>query len=59
MKRAEARVNLAAVERNCARLREIAGTELCAVVKADAYGHGAAPYFHRVTVLPRSAAGEI
>jgi alanine racemase len=43
VKRAEARVNLAAVERNCARLREIAGTELCAVVKADAYGHGAAP----------------
>src|SRR3954468_17114678 len=41
--RAEARVNLAAVERNCARLREIAQTELCAVVKADAYGHGAAP----------------
>jgi alanine racemase len=41
--RAQARVNLAAVERNCARLREIAGTELCAVVKADAYGHGAAP----------------
>ena len=43
MRRAEARVNLAAVERNCARLREIAGTDLCAVVKADAYGHGAAP----------------
>jgi alanine racemase len=41
--RAQARVNLAAVERNCARLREIADTELCAVVKADAYGHGAAP----------------
>jgi alanine racemase len=43
VRRAQARINLAAVERNCARLREIAGTELCAVVKADAYGHGAAP----------------
>jgi alanine racemase len=33
------------VERNCARLAdELAdGAELCAVVKADAYGHGAAP----------------
>ena len=41
--RAVARVNLAAIERNaraCAReLR--AGRELCAVVKADGYGHGA------------------
>ncbi len=43
--RAVARVNLAAIERNVARLRrELApGTELCAVVKADAYGHGALP----------------
>jgi len=43
--RAIARVNLAAIERNVARLRrELAtGGELCAVVKADAYGHGAAP----------------
>jgi len=43
--RALARVNLAAIERNtramCARLG--AGTRLCAVVKADAYGHGAVP----------------
>lgn len=38
-----ARVNVAAIERNCARLRsELAdGCELCAVVKADGYGHGA------------------
>jgi alanine racemase len=37
-------VNLAALERNCSRLRsELAeGVELCAVVKADGYGHGAA-----------------
>jgi len=43
--RAQARVNLAAIERNCARLRtEIRReTALCAVVKADGYGHGAAP----------------
>jgi alanine racemase len=43
--RALARVNLAAVERNVARLRtELTGaTQLCAVVKADGYGHGAAP----------------
>jgi alanine racemase len=42
--RAEAGVNLAALERNCSRLRsELAeGVELCAVVKADGYGHGAA-----------------
>jgi alanine racemase len=43
-RRALARVNLAAIERNCSRLRsELAdGCELCAVVKADGYGHGAA-----------------
>jgi len=42
--RAHARVNLAAIERNCARLRRALGaSELCAVVKADGYGHGAVP----------------
>jgi alanine racemase len=43
--RALARVNLAAIERNVASLRrELAGgARLCAVVKADGYGHGAAP----------------
>jgi alanine racemase len=43
--RALARVNLAAIERNVARLRrELAPeTGLCAVVKADGYGHGAVP----------------
>jgi len=42
--RALARVNLAAIERNCARLRAGLhdGAALCAVVKADGYGHGAA-----------------
>jgi alanine racemase len=38
--RAQAVVNLAAIERNCARLAGV-GPRLCAVVKADAYGHGA------------------
>ena len=41
--RALARVNLAAIERNaralCGRIGR--GTQLCAVVKADGYGHGA------------------
>ncbi|MGZ4297697.1 MAG: alanine racemase [Solirubrobacteraceae bacterium] len=43
--RALARVNLAAIERNVATLRGgLAGNaELCAVVKADASGHGAVP----------------
>jgi alanine racemase len=43
--RAVAEVNLAAIERNAARLLERVGhhTRLCAVVKADAYGHGAMP----------------
>jgi alanine racemase len=41
--RAQAGVNLAAIERNCSRLtRELqGGASLCAVVKADGYGHGA------------------
>ena len=34
--RAVATVDLGAIERNCARLPK----PLCAVVKADAYGHG-------------------
>jgi alanine racemase len=42
--RALARVNLAAIERNVARLGEAArGAALCAVVKADGYGHGMLP----------------
>jgi alanine racemase len=43
MARALARIDLGAVERNCARLvAELRdGAELCAVVKADGYGHGA------------------
>jgi alanine racemase len=45
MVRALARVNLAAIERNVARLsgRLQGGAALCAVVKGDGYGHGAVP----------------
>jgi alanine racemase len=41
--RVHASVNLAAIERNCATLRSHLreGVSLCAVVKADGYGHGA------------------
>ena len=43
-RRALARVDLGAIERNCARLAGVAsGALLCAVVKADGYGHGAVP----------------
>jgi len=43
MLRALARIDLAAIERNCARLRRdlTGGAALCAVVKANGYGHGA------------------
>lgn len=42
VERAVASVDLGAVERNCAHLRSLlsGGARLCAVVKADAYGHG-------------------
>jgi alanine racemase len=43
--RAIARVDLGAIEHNCRRLHDAltGGAELCAVVKADAYGHGLGP----------------
>jgi alanine racemase len=42
--RVVARVDLGAVERNCALLKSrLRGAALCAVVKADGYGHGAVP----------------
>jgi alanine racemase len=41
-RRVQARVSLTAIQRNCVRLRsELRSAELCAVVKADGYGHGA------------------
>ncbi|HZA58519.1 MAG TPA: alanine racemase [Solirubrobacterales bacterium] len=44
-RRAWAVIDTGAVEANCGRLADALsdGAELCAVVKADAYGHGAAP----------------
>jgi alanine racemase len=40
--RATAVVDLGAIEHNCIRIvEELDGAELCAVVKADGYGHGA------------------
>jgi len=44
VRRAVARVDVGAIRRNCERLKGTvgAGTRLCAVVKADGYGHGAA-----------------
>jgi len=63
--RAVARVNLAAIERNAARMRRElgAGGALCAVVKADGYGHGAVPSARAAlaggaTWLAVAAAGE-
>jgi alanine racemase len=43
--RVQALIDVAAIERNSVRLRSelTPGTELCAVVKADGYGHGALP----------------
>ena len=42
--RAQARIDLGAIERNAARLAEVAGpAALCAVVKGDGYGHGMVP----------------
>src|SRR5690348_4260247 len=42
LERALATINLGAIESNCAHLRsQLSGpARLCAVVKADAYGHG-------------------
>lgn len=42
--RALARIDCGAIARNCAHLRSLlsTGSSLCAVVKADAYGHGQA-----------------
>jgi alanine racemase len=65
MQRAVARVNLAAIERNVARLRARTGpgVDVCAVVKADGYGHGAVPAARAALVggatwLAVAAAGE-
>ena len=43
VERALARIDVGAIERNCAHVRSLltGDAELCAVVKADGYGHGA------------------
>jgi alanine racemase len=63
--RAVARVNLAAIERNADRVRQAltGAARLCAVVKADGYGHGAAAAGRAAlrggaTMLAVTAAGE-
>ncbi|MBX3313387.1 MAG: alanine racemase [Actinobacteria bacterium] len=43
MRPVRAEVDLGAVTANVARLRDLAGVDVCAVVKADGYGHGAVP----------------
>lgn len=41
--RAEARIDLARIAANIKHLKQLSGTPLMAVVKADAYGHGLVP----------------
>ncbi len=56
--RAEARINLANLRHNCRELKSRLGegTELCPVLKADAYGHGA---LHCVAAVAESGADRI
>lgn len=51
---ARASINLDALARNYGRLRQLHGARTLAVLKADAYGHGAVPCAHR---LEREADG--
>ena len=58
MLRALARVDVGAIERNCARLAAVAApAALCAVVKADGYGHGAVPAARAALRRRRELAG--
>ena len=41
--RAEALIDLSAIKHNVELLKDVSGTNLLAVVKADAYGHGLIP----------------
>lgn len=41
IRRTRVEVDLAAIVRNARAVRELTGTDVCAVVKADGYGHGA------------------
>ena len=44
--RAEAIIDLSAIKHNVELLKNTSGTNLLAVVKADAYGHGLLPVAH-------------
>jgi alanine racemase len=56
MPRSEVAIDLGAVRRNVARLRQVLGpTEFWAVVKADGYGHGAADVARAATDAGASA----
>ena len=46
LNRAEARIDLDRITANVAYLKKVAGVDLMAVVKADAYGHGLVPVAH-------------
>ena len=41
MQKVLAKIHLGNIRRNAKQFRDFTGTELCAVVKANAYGHGA------------------
>ena len=58
VERAEARIDLGALRHNCRELKSRLGegVELCPVLKADAYGHGA---LHCVTAAAESGADRI
>lgn len=42
MQKIQAKIHLGNIRRNAERFKALSGKKLCAVVKADAYGHGAA-----------------
>ena len=52
--RAEALVDLSAIKANIKLLKEKAGVDVLAVVKADAYGHGLVPVA-KAALRPSSA----
>ena len=56
--RAEARIDLASLRHNCRELKSRLGegVELCPVLKADAYGHGA---LHCVSAVAEAGADRI
>jgi alanine racemase len=55
--RAEARIDLARIAANIKHLKELSGTPVMAVVKADAYGHGLVPVAKTALEAGASALG--